>query len=285
MKKVFLKSISLALILVLSLGMLTGCGKQEEEVNALVDAAVEAALADAVVPITVTIDADGKQLTIEQADGMRIQQLLDQAKITLKEGDVLSFDTNQVIGGDLLIRVLRTCHVTVTVTAEDPAQSISYHAVLTGGTVADAIAAVGVKINEKQTANHKMEDALLDNMEIIISTVKTEQKKVAETEPAETTEAGTGEDDSYDDEDDWYEEDWSDDDWYDDDWYEEPATTPPATEPPATEPPATEPPATEPPTEPERYVVSEEIYEDCDGSGHGVKVITYSDGTQEEVYF
>lgn len=242
MKKVFLKSISLALILVLSLGMLTGCGKQEEEVNALVDAAVEAALADAVVPITVTIDADGKQLTIEQADGMRIQQLLDQAKITLKEGDVLSFDTNQVIGGDLLIRVLRTCHVTVTVTAEDPAQSISYHAVLTGGTVADAIAAVGVKINEKQTANHKMEDALLDNMEIIISTVKTEQKKVAETEPAETTEAGTGEDDSYDDEDDWYEEDWSDDDWYDDDWYEEPATTPPATEPPATEPPATDPP-------------------------------------------
>ena len=35
----------------------------------------------------------------------------------------------------------------------------------------------------------------------------------------------------------------------------------------------------------ERYVVSVEVYEDCDGSGHGVKVITYSDGSQEEVPF
>ena len=30
-------------------------------------------------------------------------------------------------------------------------------------------------------------------------------------------------------------------------------------------------------------VVSVEVYEDCDGSGHGGKIITYSDGSQEEV--
>ena len=35
----------------------------------------------------------------------------------------------------------------------------------------------------------------------------------------------------------------------------------------------------------EKTVVSVEVYEDCDGSGHGVKVITYSDGTQEEEAF
>lgn len=35
----------------------------------------------------------------------------------------------------------------------------------------------------------------------------------------------------------------------------------------------------------EKEVVSVEVYEDCDGSGHGVKVITYADGTQEEVAF
>jgi hypothetical protein len=52
--------------------------------------------------------------------------------------------------------------------------------------------------------------------------------------------------------------------------------------------PTTQPETTEPETKPastERTVVSVEVYNDCDDSGHGVKVITYSDGTQEEVYF
>ena len=66
-----------------------------------------------------------------------------------------------------------------------------------------------------------------------------------------------------------------------------PETTSPSTEPSLpTEPQPTQPEATVPqPTEGERTVVSVETYADCDGSGHGVKVITYSDGTQEEVYF
>jgi len=32
-----------------------------------------------------------------------------------------------------------------------------------------------------------------------------------------------------------------------------------------------------------KTVVSVEYYDDCDGSGHGIKVITYSDGSMEEV--
>ena len=59
-------------------------------------------------------------------------------------------------------------------------------------------------------------------------------------------------------------------------------------------------PEPEPPTEPEvtepepeaptvdhsgKTIVSIDVYEDCDGSGHGIKIITYSDGTQEEVLF
>ena len=35
----------------------------------------------------------------------------------------------------------------------------------------------------------------------------------------------------------------------------------------------------------QKTVVSVQKYDDCDGSGHGVKIITYSDGTQEEEYF
>ena len=58
-----------------------------------------------------------------------------------------------------------------------------------------------------------------------------------------------------------------------------PATDAVVEEVPATE--AAEAQSTEEATE--KTVVSVEVYEDCDGSGHGVKVITYSDGTQEEV--
>jgi hypothetical protein len=66
---------------------------------------------------------------------------------------------------------------------------------------------------------------------------------------------------------------------------EEP-TEPEPTEPETTEPAPTEPEVTEPePSQGEKTVVSTEVYYDCDSSGHGVKIITYSDGTQEEVYF
>lgn len=60
-----------------------------------------------------------------------------------------------------------------------------------------------------------------------------------------------------------------------------PATDAVVEEVPATE--AAEAQSTEDATE--KTVVSVEVYEDCDGSGHGVKVITYSDGTQEEEAF
>lgn len=60
-----------------------------------------------------------------------------------------------------------------------------------------------------------------------------------------------------------------------------PATDAVVEEVPATE--AAEAQSTEEATE--KTVVSVEVYEDCDGSGHGVKVITYSDGTQEEEAF
>ena len=51
----------------------------------------------------------------------------------------------------------------------------------------------------------------------------------------------------------------------------------------ATEAQSTETTTPEEPTE--KTVISVEVYEDCDGSGHGVKIITYSDGTQEEEAF
>ena len=304
MKSGFLKVISLLLALSLSFGVLSGCSKEEDvNVDAIVNAAVDAALEKTVVPFTVTIDADGKQISFEDVEATQIQQLLDQAKITLNEDDIIAIDPDQSVGGNMVFRVLRACHVSITVAGDKPAQDVTFHTVLVDATVADAIEAVGLKLAKNQTVNYALEDALVDDMAILITT-KAEEKKVEKTEPTEpkTTEATepvVEEEESEDDwseddwseddwseddwsEDDWYEEDWSDDDWYEEDWsdddWSEPETTPPATEPPATEPPATEAPAGP-------YVVSEEVYLDCDGSGHGVKVITYSDGTQEEVYF
>ena len=61
MKRGFLKVISLLLALSLSFGVLSGCSKEEDvNVDAIVNAAVDAALEKTVVPFTVTIDADGK---------------------------------------------------------------------------------------------------------------------------------------------------------------------------------------------------------------------------------
>lgn len=114
-----------------------------------------------------------------------MQQLLDQAGITLAEGDKLTIDPAYAVGGDLIVQVVR---------------------------------------GESQT----------------------QQPEV--TEPTETTadtKPTTGNAGGY-----------------------QPTPTRPTES-----------------TKPQKEIVSVQIYEDCDGSGHGVKVITYSDGTQEEVPF
>ena len=167
-----------------------------------------------------------------------------------------------------------------------------YTLVLAGATVGDALAAAGVELAENQQCNYELDEDLTDGMEIVVSI--REEETVPEETQTETTEETTEpeEESTYD---------------------PEPTTpaptsprptspaptspaptsptpTTPATTAPTvpetTAPAPTEPPTTAPaPTEPPRTIVSVEIYEDCDGSGHGVKVITYSDGTQEEVYF
>ena len=283
MKKVLFKPLALVLALVTVLSMLSACANKEA-----VPAAAEAV--DTAAPhVSILFEVDGKKITVEEAEGKNLQQLLKKAHITLNDGDVISVSTDSVVSGSVAFQVLRKCSVTITVPGEE--SDMRYTAVLVGGTVADALAAAGVVLAEDQIANYEPEQLLEDGMEIVISVVAvTEETTEPETtEPETTTE-------EYWEEDYWDDSYWEEDDW-EDDYYvptptappatTPPATTPPATTPPATEPPATEPPATEPPAPPatERYVVSVEIYEDCDGSGHGVKVITYSDGTQEEVYF
>ena len=156
------------LTLVLVLTLLSACGSREPVVEAVSPDANSVVSAP-----SVTFVADGREITLEDTAGKSLQQLLEQARITLEEGDLLAVSPEQKVEDTLVIQVL----------------SVS--------------------------------------------------------------------------------------------------ASPRPTEPDPTEPEATEPDITEPVTgdDGERTVVSVEVYADCDNSGHGVKVITYSDGTQEEVYF
>lgn len=259
MKRVFVKSAALVLAVVMMITMLGACGKNEADpaMDAAIDAAVKAALAASADAPMVTFEADGQRITIEDASNMSMQQMLDAAGITLNEGDVLAVVTEQSAAGNLTIQVLRRCAVTVTVSAADPALSVQHAAVLMGGTVADALAALHLELTDDQRINYAMDRALEDGMEIIITVP--EEAVPEETEPEEESEEEPEDSDDNSSNN-------SSGNW-----------TPPSTTP-------TEPKPTEP-TEPAKTVVSVEVYEDCDGSGHGVKVITYSDGSQEEVYF
>ena len=243
MKRVFLKTITIVLTLATVLGMLGGCGAKAEpsaDINVMVDAAVKAALEAAVVPTNVTIAADGQQITIEDAADVAIQQLLDQANITLNEGDYLSIEPYQTLSGNITIQVVRRYDVTVVLVDET---EVSYTTVFfEAATVADAIEAVGIEMTDSHTADLALDAAIEDNMVITI-TVEPEETIPEETVPEKTASSSSSSSSS-------------------------------------------KPKPTEPkPTQPSKTVVSVQVYEDCDGSGHGVKVITYSDGTQEEVPF
>lgn len=255
MKRVFVKSAALVLAVVMMITMLGACGKNDADpaMDAAIDAAVKAALAASADAPMVTFEADGQRITIEDASNMRMQQMLDAAGITLNEGDVLAVVPEQSAAGNLTIQVLRRCAVTVTVSPADPALSVQHAAVLLGGTVADALAALHLELADGQSINFDLDQPLEDGMEIIITVP--EEEIPEETEPEEEPEDSDDNSNSN-----------SSGNW-----------TPSSTTP-------TEPKPTEP-TEPAKTVVSVEVYEDCDGSGHGVKVITYSDGSQEEVYF
>lgn len=272
MKRLFSKSVVFVLVLVMVLTMFSACSSEDPATPA------SAQLETVVTPTTVVIHADGQEITVENANGKTFRQLLEQANIVLSEDDMLFVDPDQVLPDQLTLQVRRKCFVSVMVDMEDPQEDASYTAVLIGGTVADALASLDLEIAENQLVNFELDKSLENNMAIVITQAPEEEPE--ETEPEETEPEET--EPSYSDSD-------------DSDYTPEPTqpapttpapTTPAPTTPAPTEPKPTEPAPTEPaPTEPERYVVSVQEYLDCDGSGHGVRVITYSDGTQVEEYF
>ena len=267
MKSNFIKTIVIVLsavldFLVLLLSVFSGIKNKQ---TATVKPAAEPALSQVVATPFVTLAADGREITVEDTAGKTVQQLLDQARITLGDADTLVISPDQLLDGTLTIRVIRKCTVSVTMVGEDETQESNWMIALAEGTVADAIEVAGITLEEDFIVNFGLDQPLEDGMQIQISRDEPEPEPTEPTEPVYTAPSSTESKPKP---------------------TEPKPTEPKPTEPKPTEPKPTEPKPTEPkPTEPERTVVSVEVYEDCDGSGHGVKVITYSDGTQEEVYF
>ena len=260
MKNFKIKKTALFLLLVLSITMLCSCNDNSKPVSTDTTPFV--------------INVDGKKITVENPANDTIKQLLKKANIKINDGDVISVDSDSVVSQGIVVNILRKCKVTV----KDEINNTECTVILVGSTVKDAIAAAGIDLPENYSLNHKLSASLKDEMEIIIS---------EKAEPETTTEEA--DEDTYESNDD--ENDYDND--YDNNQNYTPSVTRPAvtkpatTRPAVTTPPVTTPPTTKPPvpTTSGRTVVNVEIYEDCDGSGHGVKVITYSDGTQEEVPF
>ena len=242
MKNILFRSVLLVLSLVMVFSMFTACGKQAEpSTDAIVDAAVKAALDAVATTTSVTIDADGKQVTIEDAAGKTIRQLLEQAGVALNDGDILSLSPDQTITGSVALKVMRK--YTVTITVEETGENVT----ITGfdGTVADVLAQAGIELAEYHTLNFEQTQALENGMEIIVSGEE-EPEETEPTEPEKKPSGGSSSGGS--------------------------SSSGSSSE-------------SKPKPKPEetKTVVSVQYYDDCDGSGHGVKVITYSDGTQVEV--
>ena len=239
--------------------------------------------------LQVEIYVDNTTVILTDAQGKTVAQLLEEAKITLNEGDVVTIDNDHVVSDGFAIRVLRIATVTFEVLGEDGQIVEHYKVAFTVSTVADAMKILDIQLSENQEMSVPMEAKLKDGMTITITLKKEEIPEVTEPEepePEETEPEETEPEETEPEDEPSYEEE--------EEYYEPTPTTPPtqATVPPTetTAPPTTVPPTptTEPttaPTEPERTIVSVEYYDDPDGSGHGVKVITYSDGTQEEIAY
>ena len=225
--------------------------------------------------ITVTVEADGKTLVLEGMTDKTVSQLMEETGITLGKNAILSVDPEQKLTEGMTIRVLpqRTISLLI-IPYDEEKENIEYTAVIYGDTVEDAVNALGISLSD-YNIGLSLNFELKDNMTIVIY----EKPEI----PEDTEEYS--EDDEYGEEDGGY-------------YYGNSngggsgssggsssgnsggsSSFPAPTETSPTAPQETEPAPTE------RTIVRTEIYEDCDGSGHGVKVITYSDGTQEEILF
>ncbi len=228
---------------------LTGCSVPSAQGDTVKDADTQILLSTT--PGSATIFAGEKEVFIEDVSGLTVAQLLDLAQVTLGENDIVTVDVDSELS-NVVLRVVR--QMIVTVTDADGKQQML---VLSGGTVADALKAAGIDLEDDFVLSVDADAPLEHGMTIGITREVEEEEAPAPSSGNRPSygggsssgggNSGSGSDNSGSD---------------------SGSSTDSGSD-----------------SQPARTVVSVQVYEDCDGSGHGVRVITYSDGTQEEVLF
>ena len=229
--------------------------------------------ADTIDSREVVVVKGDQRTVIEDTAGLTIEEILKKAGIVIDDTVVISLDKDQMFDSKVVINVLNKSKVTFVIDAgtEDETTVIVS---LVGGTVADALEAAGYKPSDIRDLDVDLDSELADGMSINMRTVKSgdPEETTETTETTETSETSSTEESG-----------------------NKPTNTPkptkkpdkkPTTTPKPTKKPTNTPKPTKKPTatpKPTKTVVKTEYYEDCDGSGHGVKIITYSDGTQKEI--
>lgn len=287
MRRILLKPAAVILALVMALSVLSACSNNSDVIDNK-----EPETNEPVISAAVTIEADGKQITIEDTMGKTVQQLLDEAGITLNDGDVISINPDQELAGEgFIVQILRRCKVNVVVAAEDPLENLQYTVVLVGGTVSDAIEAVGIKLADNQIVNYELDAALENDMTITISIKEEDNEEPDETDGSSDTDgneannsdssssSNSGSDSSSGN------SGSSGGNSGNSGGNSGSSGGNTGSSGGNTGNPGGNTGSSGGSSSDNRTVVKKEVYEDCDGSGHGVIIYTYSDGAQEEVYF
>lgn len=245
------------LAIVMILPMLTACNKKTES--------------------KITVEVDGEQIVLDNTEGKTIAQLLEDAEIVLNKGDVLAVDPEQNADGNLTVKVLRRCSVLV----ENESEGLHCTVVLVGGTVADAIEAAGITLADDQQANFELDKALEDGMNIVITVKEPEEDGNAAATASSTQSYSGGKKSSSSSGSSSSSSSSSGSNTAPSAPSAAPSAPSAAPSAPSTAPSTA--PSVAPSAAPSRSLVNVVDYPDPDGSGHGVKVYTYSDGSQEEV--
>ena len=131
------------LLSVLLMGsLLASCGEVPEETSVTTEGIAQTYKA--------IVCVDDQTFEIADAEGKTVAELLKEANVALKDGDVVSLDMDQVISDGLLIRVLRTGTVSFEILGENGQILEHYTVASTANTVADAMKILGISLAENQ---------------------------------------------------------------------------------------------------------------------------------------
>lgn len=111
---------------------------------------------------TMTVNDGGTTTEIEVSVPRTVEKILEDAEITLKDGDEVSpaLDTKISEAQEIVISRKSTIHLTVDGETKD--------VVMVGGTISDLLEKEGITLGEKQHVNHELDERLTDGMEVKI---------------------------------------------------------------------------------------------------------------------